>query len=252
MRKQTARLLLWNLMLFSGLGMMGCRGTVWSSKDDLRIGKEVAVEVEKEFRLDPNPMHQERVRQIGQKLVAVGKQKPFEYSFKVLDEDDVNAFALPGGPIYVFRGLLEMLGNDDDALACVLGHEMTHINRRHAAKQYTKGVWASVLVTVIDTRGRVRDAAELGAVLVQLQYSRDDEYESDRLGIEYAYKAGYDPNGIVRFFEQLKAKEKGGDKGVLANLRSHPLTENRIWRSQQHISKLTGSPMPEPPKGGKK
>jgi predicted Zn-dependent protease len=252
MRKRIVCPLLWSLMLLSGLGIMGCRGTVWSSKDDVRIGREVAVEVEKEFRLDPNPINQQRVQQIGQKLVVVGKQKPFEYSFKVLDKEEVNAFALPGGPIYVFRGLLDMLGDDDDALACVLGHEMTHINRRHAAKQYTKGVWASVLVTVVDPKGRIRDAAELGAILVQLQYSRDDEYESDRFGIEYAYKAGYDPNGVVSFFQKLKAKEKGGDKGVLANLRSHPLTENRIWRAQQQISKLTGSPMPEPPKGGKK
>ena len=155
--------------------------------------------------------------------------------------DEINAFALPGGPIYVFRGLIDAVGDDDDMLACVLGHEMAHINRRHANKQYTKGLWASILIS-LGTKGKVRDIAEITSALLELKYSRQDEYEADRLGIEYAYKAGYDPNGIVRFFELLKAKEKGGDPGVLANLRTHPLTENRIWRAKQHIEKITGQP----------
>ncbi len=232
------------LSLLAGMLLVnftGCGGKVWSKKDEVRIGKEVSAEVEKAFKLDPNPKNQERVQQIGKRLVAVAGDKDFQYTFKVLDSDEVNAFALPGGPIYVFRGLLEMVGDDDDTLATVLGHEMAHINRRHANKQYSKGVFAEIIIT-LTTKGSLRDVAQLTNALLQLKYSRQDEYEADRLGIEYAYKAGYDPNGIIAFFEKLKEREKGGDKGVLANLRTHPLTENRIWRARQHIEKVTGQP----------
>jgi predicted Zn-dependent protease len=226
------------------LALTGCRGTVWSKKDEVRIGKEASLEVEKAYKLDPNPAHQQRVERIGQRLLTVAKVEPYEYTFKVLDSDEVNAFALPGGPVYVMRGLLQMAGNDDDELACVIAHELAHINQRHAAKQVTRGTWTSVLI-VIGTQGKVRDAAEISAALLQLKYSRNQEYESDRLGIEYAYKAGYDPNGMIRFFQKLLAKQKEGDKGILANLRTHPLTENRILRARQHIEKLTGKPASE-------
>ncbi len=232
-------------MLLTSLS--GCGGKIWSKKDEVRIGKEISAEVEKVYKLDPNPQNQERVQRIGKKLVAVAGDKDFQYSFKVLEVDEVNAFALPGGPIYVFRGLLEMVGGDDDMLACVLGHEMAHINRRHANKQYSKGVFADIVIA-LTTKGKVRDIAQITSALLQLKYSRQDEYEADRLGIEYAYKAGYDPNGIIRFFEMLKERERGGDKGVLANLRTHPLTENRIWRARQHIETITGQPAP----GGKR
>jgi len=232
------------LMLGVLLSLTGCRGTVWSKREEVRIGQQVAKEVEATYKLDPNPENQRRVQLIGQRLVAVAGDKDFKYSFKVLAVDEVNAFALPGGPIYVFRGLLEMVGDDDDMLACVLAHEMAHVNQRHAAKQYSKGVWADILITAA-TRGRVRDVAQLTNLLVQLEYSRRDEYESDRLGIEYAYQAGYDPNGMIRFFQLLRQRERGGDKGILANLRTHPLTENRIWRAQQHIEKVTGKPAEE-------
>lgn len=230
------------ITVLTAFALSGCRGgTTWSKKEEVRIGQEIAAEVEKTYRLDPDPNVQRRVQLIGQRLMAVAGDKDFKYAFKVLSEKEINAFALPGGPIYVFRGLVDAVGEDDDMLACVLGHEMAHINRRHANKQYTKGLWASVLIS-LGTKGKVRDIAEITSALLELKYSRQDEYEADRLGIEYAYKAGYDPNGIVRFFELLKSKEKGGDEGVLANLRTHPLTENRIWRARQHIEQITGRP----------
>lgn len=242
MWKRTTRGLLFAAVGASLLSLTGCKGTIWSTKEEIQIGKEVAAEVEREYRIDPDPIVQQRVKTIGQRIVAVGGKPQYQYTFTVLDEKEINAFALPGGPIYVFRGLLEKLGDDDDALACVLGHEITHINQRHAAKQYTKGMWAKAALVLLDNSGRVRDGAAIGSALLQLQYSRDDEYESDRYGLEYAYQAGYDPNGMVRFFELLKTLEKGGDKGILANLRTHPLTENRIWRARAQIEKMTGAP----------
>jgi len=243
-RMRECRWWLWMLLTGAMFALTGCRGTIWSKKDEVRIGKEVSLEVEKAYKLDPNPAHQQRVQLIGQRLLTVAKVEPYEYTFKVLDADEVNAFALPGGPIYVMRGLLEMVGNDDDELACVIGHELAHINRRHAAKQVTRGTWASILIA-LGTQGKARDIAEISAALLQLKYSRNQEYEADRLGLEYAYQAGYDPNGMIRFFRKLQAKQKEGDKGILANLRTHPLTENRIVRARQHIEKLTGKPAQE-------
>ncbi len=229
----------WAVLMGIAITLSGCKGTIWSKQDEVRIGKEVSLEVEKAYKLDPNPAHQQRVQLIGQRLVTVAKVEPYEYTFKVLDSDEINAFALPGGPIYVMRGLLELVESDDE-LACVLGHELAHINRRHAAKQVTRGTWASILIA-LGTRGKMRDIAEISAALLQLKYSRNQEYEADRLGIEYAYQAGYDPQGLIHFFQKLQAKQKEGDKGILANLRTHPLTENRIQRAMQHIEKITRS-----------
>ncbi|MCS7158748.1 MAG: M48 family metallopeptidase, partial [Blastocatellia bacterium] len=216
MKRASSKQLLWMMLVGAALMFPGCRGTIWSKQDEVRIGKEVSLEVEKAYKLDPNPAHQRRVQLIGQRLLTVARVEPYEYTFKVLDSDEVNAFALPGGPVYIMRGLLEM-ATDDDELACVIGHELAHINRRHAAKQITRGTWASVLI-VLGTQGKVRDIAELTATLLQLKYSRNQEYEADRLGIEYAYRAGYDPNGMIRFFQKLQARQKEGDKGILANL----------------------------------
>ncbi|MFX5374053.1 M48 family metalloprotease, partial [Acinetobacter baumannii] len=89
----------------------------WSKKEEVRIGQEVAAEVEKAYKLDPDPAVQQRVQLIGQRLVAVAGDKDFKYSFKVLQSKEINAFALPGGPIYVFRGLIDLVGDDDDMLA---------------------------------------------------------------------------------------------------------------------------------------
>lgn len=249
--KAEKKRLVWMLLALLGLSF-GCkRGTIWSTADEVRIGKQVSAEIEKEYRLDPDPAHQARVREIGQRLVAVAGKKEYEYTFKVLDRKEINAVSLPGGPIYVFRGLLEMVGSDEDMLAGVIGHELGHINARHLAKQYTKGFWLDLAV-MLGTKGRTQDYASIASALLQLHYSRKDEYEADRLGIEYAYQAGYDPEGIIRFFEKLREKERGGEKGLLANLRTHPLTENRIWRAKEHCAQVTGRTLPQPSKGGSK
>lgn len=243
------RLILWMALALMGLGL-GCRrAVVWNAKQEVEIGKQGSAEIEKEYKLDKNPARVRLVDDIGARLVKVAGKKEYAYTFKALDLDDINAVSLPGGPVYVFRGLIEAAG-DEDEISGVMGHELGHINARHINKQQTKRL-AINLAVLIGTKGRPSDLTDIGSALLMLQYSRDDEYEADRLGIEYNYKAGYDPHGIVRFFERLQKLEKGGDKGILANLRSHPLTENRIWRAQEHIAKVTGTPAPPKP-GGKK
>ncbi|MCX7925381.1 MAG: M48 family metallopeptidase [Fimbriimonadales bacterium] len=231
-----------------GLGVVltltGCRGTTWSKKEEVRIGQEVAAEVEKAYKLEPDPAVQQRVQLIGQRLVAVAGDKDFKYSFKVLDSEEINAFALPGGPIYVFRGLINKVGDDDDMLAGVLAHELAHVNRRHANKQYTQGLWRGLAIVVL-TRGSVRDAAEIADALMQLKYSRQHEYEADRLAVEYAYKAGYDPNGMLRFLAMLQREEKVGNRWIETNLRTHPFSDRRMAEVRKHIQRVTGQPAQE-------
>jgi len=111
MTRDTVRRGLFGLLLLGVmLTLTGCRGTTWSKREEVRIGQQVAAEVEKAYKLDPDPAVQQRVQLIGQRLVAVAGDKDFQYSFKVLDSKEINAFALPGGPIYVFRGLIDKVG----------------------------------------------------------------------------------------------------------------------------------------------
>ena len=245
MTRQMARRGLFGwLLLGVMLALTGCRGTTWSKKEEVRIGQQVAAEIEKAYTLDPNPAVQQRVQQIGQRLVAAAGDKDFQYSFKVLEGKEINAFALPGGPSYVFRGLIDKTADDDDMLAGVLAHEMAHINRRHANKQYTQGLWRGMVIALA-TRGSVRDIAELTHALLQLRYSRQHEYEADRLAVEYTFKAGYDPHGILRFLEMLQREEKVGNRWIETNLRTHPFSDRRAAEVRKHIERITDQPARE-------
>jgi len=245
MTRDTVRRGLFGLLLLGVmLTLTGCRGTTWSKREEVRIGQQVAAEVEKAYKPDPDPAVQQRVQLIGQRLVAVAGDKDFQYSFKVLDSKEINAFALPGGPIYVFRGLIDKVGNDDDMLAGVLAHEMAHVNRRHANKQYTQGLWRGIVIALA-TKGTVQDIAEITDALLQLRYSRQHEYEADRLAVEYAYKAGYDPHGMLRFLEMLQQEEKVGNRWVETNLRTHPFSDRRAAEVRKQIERVTGQPARE-------
>ena len=245
MTRDTVRRGLFGLLLLGVmLTLTGCRGTTWSKREEVRIGQQVAAEVEKAYKLDPDPAVQQRVQTIGQRLVAVAGDKDFQYSFKVLDSKEINAFALPGGPIYVFRGLIDKVGNDDDMLAGVLAHEMAHVNRRHANKQYTQGLWRGIVIALA-TKGTVQDIAQITDALLQLRYSRQHEYEADRLAVEYAYKAGYDPHGMLRFLEMLQQEEKIGNRWVETNLRTHPFSDRRAAEVRKQIERVTGQPARE-------
>jgi predicted Zn-dependent protease len=219
--------------------LVGCKGTnILSKNEEIRLGREVAEEVEKEYVVSRNPADNAMIESMGQRIVAAN-QLNWPFTFKILEDRQVNAFSLPGGPVYVFRGLIDLSEGDEDEIACVLAHEIAHITRRHAAKQYSQGVLADIAI-LIGTQGTMQDIAQIASVFVSMRYSRDMEYEADTEGIRYAYRAGYDPNGLIRFFSKLQRLEKEGQGDIITNnLRSHPMTGARIERAKKEIQRIT-------------
>lgn len=217
----------------------GCKGTnILSKNEEIRLGREVAEQVEKEYVVSKNPADNAMIEQMGQRLVAANNLD-WPFTFKILEDNQVNAFSLPGGPVYLFRGLLDMSEGDLDEIACVMAHEIAHITKRHAAKQYSQGVLTDIAI-LIGTQGAMQDIAQITHLFVSMRYSRDMEYEADTEGIRYAYRAGYDPNGLIRFFTKLQRLEKEGKGDIITNnLRSHPMTGARIERAKKEIERIT-------------
>lgn len=214
----------------------GCKNTNFlSTRDEVRIGRDVSEEIDKEYRVETDSKDATRVRRIAERVMLHAEQRrDVPYTFKVIDAPVVNAVSLPGGPVYVYRGLLDLAGTDDDAVACVIAHEVAHINARHAAKMISQQLAANIGIAIL-VRGRdLQNLAGLASDILSLRYSRDDEYESDRRGLSYAQKAGYDPRGMVRFFKLLQTMEKKGSGGP-EFLRTHPVTRARIDRAEKII-----------------
>jgi predicted Zn-dependent protease len=191
------------------------------------------------------------VERVGQSLARYSEVTDVQYSFTVLDDDNINAFALPGGYVHVTRGLLALASNEAE-LAGVLGHEIGHVAARHAAQRYSTATAASVGIGVLGVLGAiaglpspVTDLAgsglQTGAAIYLQSYSRDQEMEADRLGIRYMTRAGYDPEALVGFFRKLDAytrleAEKVGDPNAASRfdiMASHPRTADRVQQASQ-------------------
>jgi beta-barrel assembly-enhancing protease len=216
-------------------------GNWYSVEGEIRMGKEYAQQVEASVKLVQDPAVTEYVNRIGQNLVRNSDaQVPF--TIKVIDSDDVNAFALPGGFFYVNSGLI--LAADEEAeLAGVMAHEIAHVAARHATRQMTRSQWANIgTIPLIFVGGgigyAVRSAAGLGLPLTFLTFSRGFEAEADYLGLQYMYKTGYDPNAYISFFEKIQAKEKKKPGTLAKAFSTHPQTPDRITKSQEEIAKI--------------
>ncbi len=226
------------LALLVALGAAGCKNTNFlSTKDEVNLGRDISREIEKTNRVETDSEDAKRVQRIGERILQhIDDRKGVPYSFKMLDNKEINAVSLPGGPIYIFRGLLDLMGDDDDALAAVMGHEIGHINARHAAKHISQQYLTTLGIAVLVQGRNAQNIASLTTDLISLAYSREDEYESDRRGLSYAYKAGFDPRGLIRFFAKLAAMEKKGGGGP-EFFRTHPITKARIERAERIIER---------------
>lgn len=213
----------------------------YSIEREIRLGKEFATQIEQSMRMVKDPVVTEYVNRIGQNLVRNSDAK-VPFTIKVVDDDSVNAFALPGGFFYVNSGLI--LAADEEAeLAGVMAHEIAHVAARHATRGATRAELANILsIPLIFVGGGIgyaaREAAGIGLPMTFLKFSRGFEAEADYLGLQYMYKAGYDPNAFVAFFEKLAAQEKKKPGTLAKAFSTHPQTPDRIQKSQEEIATI--------------
>jgi hypothetical protein len=216
-------------------------GDWYSLETEIKIGKQYSMQVEQSVKLVQDPVVNEYVNRIGQNLVRNSDaQVPF--TIKVIDSDEVNAFALPGGFFYVNSGLI--LAADEEAeLAGVMAHEISHVCARHGMRQMTRANLANIAtIPLIFVGGGIGygiyEAAGLGLPLTFMKFQRNFEAEADYLGLQYMYKTGYDPQAFISFFEKIQAKEKKKPGTIAKAFASHPQTPDRIEASQKEIATI--------------
>lgn len=209
-------------------------GLKLSEKDEIEIGRQAAAAVEKEQKILRDETVRRWVDRVGQRLVKKSGRPNIAYTFKVVDSPEVNAFALPGGFIYVNRGLIAMATSEDE-VAGALAHEIGHVVARHGAEQIRRaqatelGLGALGAVLGKGTKGEIAGvASKMVASGVFMKYSRDAEREADRLGVENMTAAGYDPHGMITLFEKLESLRKEQPNAVEKFFASHPSPEERI------------------------
>jgi len=217
----------------------------WYSTDwEVGTGKSYAMEVERSSKLITDPVIVEYVNRVGQNIVKNSDAK-VPFTIKVIDSDEINAMALPGGFFYVNSGLI-LAADTEDELAGVMAHEIAHVCAHHAARQMTRLQYMQLSTVPLIFMGGytaygIYEASQLAIPITFLQFSRNFEAQADFLGIQYAYRAGYDPQGLITMFEKLDALEKR-KPGVLARAFSdHPQTPDRIEHSEEEIARLLPS-----------
>ena len=214
----------------------------YSIEKEIALGKHYADEVERTSKMVRDPIISEYVNRLGQNLVRNSDAKvPFQ--FKVVDNDAVNAFALPGGFVFVNTGLL-VKADTESEVASVLAHEIAHVAARHGTRQATKSQIANLAMIplVIFTGGwtgfGIQQAAYFAIPITFLQFSKGMEAQADFLGLQYLYKTGYDPIAFVDFFEKLQTMEKTKPGALASVFRSHPMTDDRIKAAQKEIERI--------------
>ncbi len=216
----------------------------WFSTDwEIRTGKQYSMEIEKSAHLVTDPVIVEYVNRIGQNLVKNSDAK-VPFTIKVIDSDEINAMALPGGFFYVNSGLI-MACDEESELAGVMAHEISHVIAHHAARQQTKLMYAEIgsIPLMIMTEGTwtgygIYEASQLAIPMTFLKFSRMDEAEADYLGVQYMYKAGYDPQSFVTLFEKLDALEKHKPGTLAKAFSDHPATGSRIDAAEDEIATI--------------
>jgi Zn-dependent protease with chaperone function len=222
---------------------VGSGVNLYSIESEIALGKQAAQEVEKSSKLVDDPIVADYVNRVGQRLVRNSDCK-VPFTIKVIDSDEINAFALPGGFFYVNSGLI--LAADEEAeLAGVMGHEIAHVCARHGTRNATKeqiAEWATIPLIMLGPGGwagyGIYEGLQMAIPIGFLKFSRDAEREADYLGLQYMYKSGYDPNAFVSFFEKIEAMEKRQPGTIPKIFADHPPTPDRMAAAQKEIAEI--------------
>jgi beta-barrel assembly-enhancing protease len=215
----------------------------YSLEKEIAIGKQFAQEVERTSKLVNDPVVSEYVNRVGQNLVRNSDAK-VPFTIKVIDSDEINAMALPGGFFYVNSGLI-LRADEEAEMAGVMGHEIGHVAARHWARNQTKeeiAQWASIPLILLGPGGwagyGLYEGLNVAMPLSFLKFSRDQEREADYLGLQYMYKAGYDPNAFVSFFEKVEAEERRHPGSIPKVFSTHPPTPERVTKAQEEVATI--------------
>jgi len=213
----------------------------YSLEKEMALGKQLAQEVERQAKLVDDPVIAEYVNRVGQNLVRNSDAK-VPFIIKVLDSEEVNAFALPGGFFFVNSGLI-LKADSESELAGVMAHEIAHVAARHVTRQATRGEIINIASIPLIFMGgwtgyAIRQGAGLAIPLGFLTFSRGFESEADMLGLEYMYKTGYDPTSFVDFFEKIQTLEKKKPGTLSKVFSTHPMTDDRIKAAQKNIATI--------------
>lgn len=223
---------------------------LFSKDQDVQLGREAAAEVEKQVAVVQDKALTDYVNRIGTRLVERGELEKYPFFFKVVKEDSINAFALPGGPMYVHTGLISAAENEAQ-LAGVLAHELSHVVLRHGTNQASKSQGIALIATLGGALAggggsMLGNLAQLGIGLgansVLMKYSRNAESDADLLGMHTMAKSGYDPIEMARFFEKLQAEAGRGNSKLVEFFSSHPNPGNRVKAVEKEIPYLTKRP----------
>jgi len=234
------------LFVFSGCASLGTYNPATgrnefifiSTPEEVSLGNNLHQQLSKQFDFSQEAKNNERINRIGQQLARVSHRQDYRYQFFLIDKDEMNAFTTPGGRIYIFTGLIDKLDSDDE-VASVLAHEIGHCAARHTVKKFQAAMGYNLIGSIV--LGQVGEGAKEVASMssnmimniVFSAYGRQDEYEADRLGIQYLHKAGYDPQATITTLEALQRESKGA--GAPTVLRSHPHIPDRIEAAKKEI-----------------
>lgn len=218
--------------------------SLFSEQQEIALGKQTDGEIKAQYGIYEDPALTTYVERVGQSMTSLTHRPHLTYYFAVLDTPVVNAFAVPGGYIYVTRGILALM-NSEAELAVVLAHELGHVNARHSMSKLSQLMLAqfglAVGAAISDTFAKLTGAASIGIQLLFLKFSRDDEREADTLGVEYSRKGGYNPGEMVNFFASLeKLGDLSGGQSLPGFLSTHPLTSNRIQNTHEMLLESDG------------
>lgn len=209
---------------------------MFSTEKEIRVGEGIAHHFNEKYKMVEGLEENARVEAILEKLVAVCDRQDIVYFIKIIDEEDINATALPGGYIYLFKGVLDHAENDDQ-VAGVIAHEIGHITAKHGLKRMQASYGALLLqLATIESRSNIGPGVNLALTSLFFEYSQQDEFEADKLGVKYMEKAGYDPKQMMGFLETLKKEDEKNPLRRFSYFRSHPHIPERIANINQVIN----------------
>ena len=216
-------------------------GNWYSTQSEISMGRQYAAQIDHSTKFVTDPVVTEYINRIAQNLVRNSDAK-IPFTVKVIDSDEINAFALPGGFFYVNSGLI-LAADAESELAGVMAHEMSHVIAHHAARQMTRSQYARLgTIPLIFVGGMAGygayEAASVAVPITFLKFSREFEAQADYLGVQYLYKAGYDPESFISFFEKIEAQEKHKPGMMAKTFEDHPPTPDRIQASQAEIARI--------------